>query len=77
MVVDVEAVHGVAVAAGTGVDADVLPLFCRKTVEDLVVEVDEGVEKFGIGPGVAGVVFGGEAAFRKVDAVCAKLAAVH
>ena len=60
--------HGVAVTAGAGVDADVLALFGREAVKDFVVEINEGVEEFGAGPGVARVVFGGEATFCEVDA---------
>ena len=68
MVVDFAGVDGIAVTAGAGVDADVAAFFGAEAVEDFVVEVDEGVEKFGACPGVAGVVFGGEATFGEVDA---------
>jgi hypothetical protein len=68
MVVDVIAVHGIAVAAGTGVDSYIFAFVRGEAVEDFVVEVDEGVEQFGAGPGVAGVVLGGEASFGEVDA---------
>ena len=68
MVVDIEAVHGVAVAARAGVDPDVLALFRCEAVEDFVVEVDESIEKFGAGPGIARVVLGGKATFCEVDA---------
>ena len=52
----------VAVAAGAGVDADVGALGGGEAGQDAVVEVDEGLEEGGAGAGVAGVVFGGEAA---------------
>ncbi len=55
-------VDGIAVAAGAGVDADVCALRGCEAGEDAVVEVDKGVEEGGAGPGVAGVVFGGQAA---------------
>lgn len=47
----------VAVAAGAGVDADVCTLGGGGAGQDAVVEVDEGLEEGGAGPGVAGVVF--------------------
>ena len=49
-------VYGVAVAAGAGVDADVGAVGGAEAGEDEVVEVDEGVEEGGAGPGVTGVV---------------------
>ena len=57
-------VDRVAVAAGAGVDADVGALGGGEAGQDAVVEVDEGLEEGGAGPGVAGVVFGGEAALN-------------
>ena len=68
MIVDVEGVYGVAVSAGSGLDADVPALVRSKAVQDFVVEVDEGVEELSASPGVARVVFCGESAFCKVDA---------
>lgn len=53
----------VAVAAGAGMDADVGALRSGEAGQDAVVEVDEGLEQGGAGPGVAGVVFGCQAAF--------------
>ena len=51
-------VDRVAVAAGAGVDADFGALGRGKAGQDAVVEVDEGLEEGGAGPGVVGVVFG-------------------
>lgn len=68
MVVDIEAVHGVAVTTRASVDTDALALFGGEAVEHFIVEVDESVEELGAGPGVARVVLGGEAAFCEVDA---------
>ena len=47
----------VAVAPGAGVDADVGAFGGGEAGQDAVVEVDEGLEEGGAGPGVAGVVF--------------------
>lgn len=52
----------VAVAARAGVDADVGALGGGEAGQDAVVEVEEGLGEGGAGPGVAGVVLGGEAA---------------
>ena len=60
---DVVGVDRVAVAAGAGVDADVGAFGGGEAGEDAVVEVDEGAEEGGAGPGVAGVVFGRQTAF--------------
>lgn len=48
-------VDGVAVAAGAGMDANVLALLGGEAGEDAIVEVDEGLQKGGAGPGVTGV----------------------
>jgi hypothetical protein len=68
VVIDVVAVDRVAVAAGTGVDADILAFVGGEAVEHFVVKVDEGVEQFGAGPGVSGIVFGRESSLSEVDA---------
>ena len=50
--------NGVAVAAGTGVDANVLAFFGRELCQDFVVQIDEGVEEISASPGVTGISFG-------------------
>lgn len=68
MVVNVLAVDAVAVAAGAGVDADVLALVGGEAVEDLVVQVDECLEQVGAGPRVARVLLRGQTTLGEVDA---------
>lgn len=68
MVVDVLAVHAVAVTAGARVDADVGALLGGEAVEDLVVQVNEGLEEVGASPRVARVLLGGQTALSEVDA---------
>jgi len=52
-------VYGVAVAARTGVDADILTLGSGEASEHFIVEVYEGLEKGCAGPGIAGVLLCG------------------
>lgn len=68
VVVNVLAVDAVAVAAGAGVDADVLALVGGEAVEDLVVQVDECLEQVGAGPRVARVLLRGQTTLGEVDA---------
>ena len=53
---------GVAVTARASVDANVGAFRSGEAGEDFVVEVYKGFEKGSASPGVAGVVFGSEAA---------------
>ena len=67
LVGDFLGVHGVAVAARAGVDADVDPLLGAEAVDHAVVEVDELLEHVLVGPGVAAVVLVREPALGEVD----------
>lgn len=50
---DLVGMDGVAVAAGAGVDADVRAFGGGEAGQEAVVEVGEGAEQRGAGPGVA------------------------
>ncbi len=67
-VVDLLAVHTVAVAPRAGVHADVHALRGRKAVEHFVDQVDEGLQQVRARPWVARVLLGCEAALGEVDA---------
>ena len=61
-VVDILAVERVAVAPGTGVDADVLALLGGEAVEHQVVDLNKPLEHLLSRPRVAGIVLAGESA---------------
>ena len=67
VVVDVGAVHRVAVAARAGVDADLRSLLGAESGQHPVVELDKVRQHAPAGPRVAGICPGGQAALGEVD----------
>src|SRR5271170_1056819 len=66
VIIDVIGVDRVAIAAWTGVDADILTLFWREAVKNIVVEVHERLEQICTCPWIPWVVLSCEAAFSEI-----------
>jgi len=56
-IVNIYAMHGVAITARTSMDANILALLLRETVKDTVVDVDEGIQESVAGPWVGRIIF--------------------
>lgn len=61
MVRDISGVDGVTVATGAGVEPNVCTLLGRESVEDLVVQVDERLQKILVRPGVSRILLSRQA----------------
>lgn len=62
-IVNIHAMHGVAITARTSMDANILALLLRETGKDTVVDVDEGIQEPVAGPWVSRIIFQCETAY--------------